>query len=240
MSINAFLAGSTGLVGSNILTTLISHPAFEHTYAFTRRTLSASSPKLSTFPADPASVKDISTWPSLFPNPAPASSVFISGLGTTRAAAGGLDQQRKIDYELNFELAKAAKAAGIKTYVLISSGGASSSSSFAYPKMKGELEDAVKKLGFDHTVILRPGLIVGDRGESRPAEAVFRKIAGIAGALSTSLKDSWAQDADVIAKAAVSAAVQCVEGKREKGVWEIGQSEIIKLGRTEWKVAEQK
>ena len=31
---------------------------------------------------------------------------------------------------------------------------------------KGELEDDIIKLGFDHTVILRPGALLGERKES--------------------------------------------------------------------------
>jgi uncharacterized protein YbjT (DUF2867 family) len=96
--------------------------------------------------------------------------IFFSGLGTTKAAAGSIEAQRKIDYDLNLDLAKAAKESGVDTYVLISSGSANAQSNFAYVRMKGELEDAVKALGFKHTVILRPGLIVGGREDSRPAE----------------------------------------------------------------------
>jgi hypothetical protein len=42
------------------------------------------------------------------------------------------------------------------------------------------------------------------------------------------------QDSDVIARAAVSAGLKALEGDAPK-VWEVGQSEIVKLGRTEWK-----
>lgn len=102
--------------------------------------------------------------------------------------------------------------------------------------MKGELEDSVKALEFEHTVIVRPGLIVGSREDSRPPEFVVRKIAGLFGMVSNSLKDPWAQDADVIAKAAISAGLKALEGGEEvPKVWTIGQGEIIKLGRTEWK-----
>jgi len=87
---------------------------------------------------------------------------------------GSLEKQRLIDYDLNLDLAEAAKASGIKVYVLISSGAASSASRFPYIKMKGELEDSVKALDFDHTIILRPGLIAGDRVENRPVEFVVR------------------------------------------------------------------
>ncbi|KAK8177512.1 hypothetical protein IWX90DRAFT_376728 [Phyllosticta citrichinensis] len=238
-NINAFLAGSTGLVGGNILNALVHHPAFSQVSAFARRRLRQESPKLSTLPADPATVQDTATWPTLLPSPAPQPSVFFSALGTTRAQAGGVDKQRAIDYDLNLALAKAAKDAGITTYVLISTAGASPNGIGAYPKMKGELEEAVKALGFDHTVILRPGLIVGNREDSRPAEFAIRKVAGFAGCLSNNLKDFWAQDAEVIARAAVHAGELCVDGRRDKGVWLVAQSDIVRLGRTEWKVEEE-
>lgn len=101
--------------------------------------------------------------------------------------------------------------------------------------MKAELEEAVKALDFPHTVILKPGLLAGERQDSRPAEAVVRGIAKGLGAISKRLTDFWAQDADVVGKAAVSAAVRCAEGKKEAGIWVLSQSEIVRLGRTEWK-----
>lgn len=147
-----------------------------------------------------------------------------------------MDAQRKIDYDLNLDLAKAAKESGVKVYVLISSAAVSTTSPFPYSKMKAELEEAVKALGFLHTVIIKPGLLVGSREESRPAEAILRGVAKGMGMISKGLlTDWWAQDADVIGKAAVSAGMQCAEGKRPQGVWQIDQSEIVKLGRTEWK-----
>ena len=36
-----------------------------------------------------------------------------------------------------------------------------------YAKMKGELEDAVRDLGFRETVVVRPGLIVGKERSDR-------------------------------------------------------------------------
>jgi uncharacterized protein YbjT (DUF2867 family) len=101
--------------------------------------------------------------------------------------------------------------------------------------MKGQLENSVQELGFEYTVILRPGLIVGSREESRPAEAVARKIAGFAGMLGNGFKDFWAQDADVIARAAVAGGLKALEGKLKDKVWIMGPSDIVRLGRTEWK-----
>jgi len=121
----------------------------------------------------------------------------------------------------------------VKVYVLISTSGANAASRLAYGKMKGELEESVKALDFEHTVILRPGLIVGNRDESRPAEFAVRKIAGFAGMLGNSFKDFWAQDSEIIAKAAVSAGLKALEGGLKFS--EVGQADIVKLGRSEWK-----
>ena len=126
----------------------------------------------------------------------------------------------------------------MKTYVLISgglggSGGAQSSNAFV--RLKVEVEIAVKKLGFEHTVIVKPGLIVGDRRESRPIEAMFRGTAKFLGAISGGiLKDAWAQDADVIARAAVRAGLEASKAKvSELNIWEVEQKEILSLGRSE-------
>lgn len=138
---------------------------------------------------------------------------------------------------MNVELARAAHDAGVKVYVLISSTGASKDSAIPYSRMKGEIEEDVKALNFDKTIILRPGLISGQRQESRPAEAVARFFAGIVGQVSSSLKDSWAQDSDVIAKAAINAGLKALEGDVPTGsekVWVLDGSDIIRLGRTEW------
>lgn len=228
----AVLAGSTGLVGSHILPLLLTSPTISKTHAYTRRTLPTNLPNTQSL--SPISSSDTSTWPSLFPQD---SQIFISALGTTRAAAGSFAKQKLIDHDLNVSLAQAAKKAGVKTYVLISSNGADPSSRLGYAAMKGETEEAVKQMGFKDVVIVRPGLIVGDRQERRTAEWVLRKAAQSLGSLSAGLKDFWAQDADVIAKAAVSAGLRCVEGKGEgrNGVWVLEQADVIRLGRTEWK-----
>ncbi|CAN9232934.1 unnamed protein product [Alternaria alternata] len=214
----AVLAGSTGLVGANILSQLLAHPAFSAVHAYARRDLPnpAGSTKL-----QPIIATDSSQWPSQLPS-SQKPKVFFSGLGTTRAQVGSVEAQRKIDHDLNLDLAKSAKEAGVETYVLISSNGASHTSYFAYPKMKGELEEAVK---------VRPGLIVGDRSESRPAEAALRGLARGLKGLTPKMTDWWAQDASTIARAAVNAGVQCIDGKKEDGVWLVEMKDIVALGK---------
>ncbi|KAH9820445.1 NAD dependent epimerase/dehydratase family protein-like protein [Teratosphaeria destructans] len=221
------LAGSTGLIGSNILSVLQKLPSVDTINAFARKELSPDEK------VKPIGSTDSGAWPGLFPA---GSQLYISALGTTRANAGGFDNQKKIDYDLNLELARAAKDAGTNVYVLISSAGSDPKSPMGYPKMKGELEEAVKALNFDHTVIVRPGVIVGDRNESRLVEGIFQSVAKFAGRFSNNkLKDFWAQDADVIAKAAVRAGLDAVEGQDSEKVRILTQADILRIGRVEWK-----
>lgn len=131
-------------------------------------------------------------------------------------------------------MARAARDAGTKVYVLISSSGANHTSSIPYTRMKGEIEEDVKALGFERTVILRPGLIAGQRQESRPLEAAARFIAGAFGKLHSSLKDPWAQEADIIGQAAVNAGLKALEGDVPAGsekVWVLAGSDILKYGQ---------
>lgn len=100
--------------------------------------------------------------------------------------------------------------------------------------MKAEIERDVLALDFAHTVIVRPGLISGRREESRPAEAVIRRIADVFGAVSGGrLKDFWAQDADVIARASVRAALKAKAGEYDGNgkVTYLHAKEIMELGR---------
>ena len=214
-----------------MLTTLTSLSSNPTVHAIARRDLPASSPNL-----HPLIEIDSSKWPSSLKSLSPAPNIFLSGLGSTRASAGSFEAQRKIDYDLNLALAKAAKESGAKVYVLISSGAVSTKSMFPYSKMKAELEESVKELGFPYTVLLKPGLLVGAREDVRSAEAALQTIARGMGAINQKWgKDSWAVDADVVGRAAVVAGMECLEGKRKEGVWVVGQNEIIRLGRTEWK-----
>lgn len=222
---SAALVGSTGLVGSQILLALASNPTYSSIHAISRRAL-PSYDKLA-----PIIEADNSKWTSAYSGIKPAPAIFFSALGTTRGQAGGFEKQKLIDLDLNTALAKEAAAAGTKIYVLISSGSASSSSMFGYMKMKGELEDRVREMGFEHCVILRPGLLLGARQDSRPPERLMQMVANGLGMLTKKATDFWAQEAAEVGRAAAVAGQMCLEGKREKGVWVVDQAQIVKMGR---------
>jgi hypothetical protein len=108
------LLGSTGLTGNATLHTLLMSPK----QAFSITTFSRSAPKV------PIAISKQTTHNSrTFADLADAvneqvgtpGGVYATCLGTTRAQAGGFEQQRKIDLELNRDLARKAKADGCTT-----------------------------------------------------------------------------------------------------------------------------
>ena len=92
----------------------------------------------------------------------------ICALGTTWAKAGRNEAAfRAVDHDLVLASARAARAAGAQSFVLISSVGAAMGSRSFYLRIKGEIEHNVKQLGFSRVDILRPGLLRGMRGSDR-------------------------------------------------------------------------
>lgn len=94
----------------------------------------------------------------------------ICALGTTRKAAGSKEAFRHVDYDLPLALGRAAYAAGVQTYAIVTAKGASSGSRSFYYRTKGEVEKAVREIGFRSLTICRPSLIDGSRNEVRGAE----------------------------------------------------------------------
>ncbi|RFU35103.1 hypothetical protein B7463_g1205, partial [Scytalidium lignicola] len=224
---SAALVGSTGLVGSRILSNLLTLPSINSVHSISRRQPASTDPKL-----HPIVSTDNSSWASSLSSVTPTPDIFFSALGTTAAAAGGVENQRKLDLGVNLELAKAAKAAGVNVYVLISSVGANSKSSTPYFKTRGELDDKVQEIGFEKTVILKPGLLLGPRNEWRLFESIGQNVVKLVGLVSTGLRNRMGQDAEVVARAAVKAGMMALEGKMETDgkVWILTAADIVRLG----------
>lgn len=185
--INALVFGSTGAVGSQILATLLSTSACTSLTTVSRRAHQTQNTKLQTIIEG-----DTAKWGPLIATLSPTPSVVFNAVGTTFASAGSVAAQWAIDHDLCVENAKAAKAAGVKTYVYCSSAGTSSSlSPFAltpYAKMKRGVESTIKDLDFENAIILRPGMILGrDSPKNKWLEDIFDGFKRI----SQGFQDKW-------------------------------------------------
>jgi uncharacterized protein YbjT (DUF2867 family) len=168
MSIS-IVAGSTGLIGRNVIEVLSN--TNQSVVALTRRSISNLPHNITELIIDFDAFEKHGSLP-------PCSNVFIC-LGTTIKTAGSKENFRKVDIDYCLSIAKKAQKSGAETLSLISSIGANSSSKNFYLKTKGELEEAIQDLGFSTVNIFRPSFLVGERSEKRMAEKVAIKFAKI-------------------------------------------------------------
>ena len=159
----ALVIGATGAVGKDLVQQLSEDSSFERVDIFVRREVKIPAAKVVAHVVD---FDHPETWTDQLQG-----DVLFSCLGTTIRAAGSQDAQWKVDYTYQYEAAKAAKANGVKTYVLVSSVGANAKSKVLYTKMKGALDEAVQELGFEGCFILRPPSLIR-KGSDRFGEQV--------------------------------------------------------------------
>ena len=164
---HALLIGATGATGKDLLDLLLTGDDFHRVDIFVRRDVDSNHEKLNVHIID---FDKPDQWKHLVKG-----DVLFSCLGTTLKAAGSKEAQWKIDYEYQYEFAKAARENGVDNYVLVSSSGASPDSLLFYPRMKGELEDAVKALGFPKLSIFKPP-ILERKNTDRTGEVIGLKV----------------------------------------------------------------
>jgi uncharacterized protein YbjT (DUF2867 family) len=100
-------------------------------------------------------------WPATIAKIKP--DIAISCLGSTMKKAGSKAEFAAVDRDLVGAVAAAARAAGARHFIAISSTMADSSASSFYLKTKGEAEDLLRAQKFDRLDIIRPGLLRGER-----------------------------------------------------------------------------
>ena len=163
---HSIIAGATGLVGNNILHQLAVRG--DRPVAMARR-------PIKDLPAN-AQLLEINFEQFLINGELPQCDHFYLCLGTTIKTAGSRDAFRAVDFEYSLAVAKKAIKAGATGISLVSSVGADASSKNFYLKTKGQLEEAIKSLGFSSINIYRPGILMGDRSESRLLEGLGKIV----------------------------------------------------------------
>lgn len=153
----AIVIGATGATGKEIVDLLLNDVYFTEVILFVRRILPRSHEKLTVHEID---FDNPSEWQSLVQG-----DVLFSCLGTTLKAAGSKEAQWKIDHDYQLKFAEIAKENGVPTYVLVSAAMAHPESSFFYMKMKGQLEEAVKALDFERTLIFQPPSLIRENSD---------------------------------------------------------------------------
>lgn len=161
-NLTAIVIGATGATGKELVKLLLGDEDFQKVKIFIRRDDDLNHPKLEKNVVDFDRLDD---WKNDL-----RGDTLFSALGTTLKQAGSEAAQYKVDLTYQLETAKAAADGGVKNYVLVSSTGADPKAFFFYPRMKGELEEAVKTLGFDRIHIFQPGILERNADDDRTME----------------------------------------------------------------------
>lgn len=162
MSNKAVLAGASGLIGSKLLNILLQEPYYDEVLILVRKELPVSHKKLIQLVIDFDKLDDRAA--------AITGHAVFCCLGSTIKKTPDLAMYRKIDHDYPLKLAQLARQSDVEQYHLVSAIGANNHSSNFYTKMKGEVEDAIEKVGLHCLHIYQPSVLTGGRTESRPME----------------------------------------------------------------------
>jgi uncharacterized protein YbjT (DUF2867 family) len=163
MANKAIIAGSSGLIGSQLLNILLQENFYDEVLILVRKELPIKHHKLTQLVVD---FDRLETHAAHLTGHA----VFCC-LGTTRHKTPDKAVYRKIDHDYPLALAQLAHN-GVEQYHLVSSIGANSGSSTFYIKIKGETEADIQQVKFPAIHIYRPSLLTGERTEKRTEEKI--------------------------------------------------------------------
>ena len=160
----ALLFGASGLVGSHVLSQLISNNNYSKIKLFVRSSIDISDPKIEIIQTDFKNLEnhreDIKGDDCFF------------CIGTTKKNSPDKNEYKRVELEVPKKVAQIAKSNSVNSFVFISSGYADPKSSGDYLKFKGEVEEELKRLNFQKLGIMRPSFLLGDRKEKRIGEKI--------------------------------------------------------------------
>jgi uncharacterized protein YbjT (DUF2867 family) len=193
------IAGASGVVGARVLHHLVRREDVGRVIAVGRRILPLHHEKLV------SKVVDLQNATAVAAEIPEGTSVAFCCLGTTMKQAGSKEAFRAVDHDAVLAFGKAALERGAKRFLLVSAVGARTNSANFYQRTKGEVEEALARLGYAQLTILRPSLIddEGARRDSRAAERLLLPLARVVFAVVGRTRRYAPISADVIAKAMV-------------------------------------
>ncbi len=201
MKKDAIIVGVTGLIGNLCLGKLHSKQIYKHLIAVTRKSLKPHILGVENVVINFDAIEEYSD--SMFGDHA------YCTIGTTIAKAGSKEEFHKVDFDYVLRFAKIAKQNGTKKFILVSAIGADSGSNIFYSKVKGQLEEALERLGFESLILMQPSLLLGNRQERRAGEIIGKALSLVTNfAMMGPLKKYKAIEADTVAEAMIHYANQ--------------------------------
>jgi uncharacterized protein YbjT (DUF2867 family) len=159
---SVLLAGATGLVGGEVVKQLEADQTVTRIVIIGRRPSPSATPRITTRIVD---FDRLEADADVF-----AVDQIVCALGTTMKQAGSKEAFRRVDLEYPLRLARLGLAGGARHFLLVSALGANAESRIFYNRVKGELEDTLRTMGYRSVTIVRPSLLLGKRTDFRLVE----------------------------------------------------------------------
>ncbi|MEW6346287.1 MAG: NAD(P)H-binding protein [Paraburkholderia sp.] len=171
---SVLLLGGTGLVGTACLRLLARDDRVSEVRQLVRRASGAAVTGLNATNRVVEHLIDYD-WPDADSDVFDVDAV-ICALGTTIRTAGSQAAFRKVDYEYPLRIAGIARRHGASHFAIVSAIGADPHARTFYSRVKGNVEEGLKKLDYPTLTIVRPSFLMGERTESRPLETIARHL----------------------------------------------------------------
>ncbi|MBT2696480.1 NAD-dependent epimerase/dehydratase family protein [Bacillus sp. ISL-40] len=167
----ALVLGASGLVGNELVKTLIQQNNYEKIHLLVRRPIEFNDPSCEEHIVD---FDQLHKYQELFQ----VTDVFCC-IGTTIKKAKSKEAFRKVDYKYPVEAAKISSKSGVEKFLIITAMGSNSKSLIFYNQVKGQVEEALRKLIIPSVHIFKPSLLLGERTEFRFGERIAEKASAI-------------------------------------------------------------
>ena len=186
----AIIAGSSGLVGTQLLHQAFKGDQYDQVISVGRRELAIKHNKLVQIKVDFNQLDRVDLEAQLRERDLGGANqqlikilnskenlmhAFCS-LGTTIKDAGSKDNFYKVDHDYVIAFAKWVHGLGAGRFLYVSAIGADPDSSIFYNKVKGQVEEDLKAIPFDYVGIFQPSLLLGNRRENRLGEEVGKVV----------------------------------------------------------------
>ena len=164
----AIIFGSSGLIGNELLNTLLLKNTYSKIKIFVRTTPEIDNTKIEIIKTNFRNLEK-------YKDKIKGDHCYFC-IGTTKKNTPDKNEYRRIEYDLPVNVATIAKENSVNSFFYVSSIGANPKALSGYLKNKGQVEEELKKLNFSKLAIIRPSLLVGNRKSFRLGEVIFTPV----------------------------------------------------------------
>ncbi|KAI5298969.1 hypothetical protein KEM56_003628, partial [Ascosphaera pollenicola] len=215
--------------GSHILHNLLASEDIKHVTCIGRQNPHTEHEKLHVY-ITPRLMRD---YPAYIKRNKPAPDILFCSISISSKEVGGRDNQRIIEFDGVVRIAKAAKEAGTKVFVLESISHYSIGRNSKFLAMKEDLERAIQDIGFEHVVIVRTPLVFGARDEgSTTSGMVLHALGNVQGLFTRPFTENvWQRRARQVARASINAGLDALREPNAPEISIVRSRDIPKVAK---------